>query len=290
MATLEGFLRNGQLGPISLGMTPSDVMTALGEPHQTSSKSKPLLLKYGPIQLSFWRRPNHKIHQLREIALIYQPFVEPLPIALAFSDWTPSYPPTEPQFTAFLNEIDYSPVQRIDGAGGAQFVFLSGVTALFTEDVLDSIRLFQKQHKESNPTTLSDEREPTTGQVLDMLAEAERAMRLGAPRAALLMAWAGFEAALRRAALRAGREGKIGVQPAILIRELFAAGKLTPEARNSIEGLRQLRTVLAHGLAPMAFDEGEVLKISALTKRLLHQEETTTSKIDGDTDLIAPQV
>jgi hypothetical protein len=62
--------------------------------------------------------------------------------------------------------------------------------------------------------------------------------------AALLIAWAGLEASLRRAALQAGRQGKIGVQPSILIRELFAAGQLTPAEQRSLEEMRQLRTAV----------------------------------------------
>jgi hypothetical protein len=228
-----------------------------------------LILKYGSAQLSFWKPSNHSTHHLREISIIYQPNFEPLPEILSFTDWDLAGPPTEPQFDAFLKKIDYLPVHRVDGPGTRQLAFLSGVTVFLAEKFLHTIRLSQRETKESSPTNLSDEREPTTTQILDMFEEADRAMRSGADRAALLMAWAGLEAVLRRTALRAGRQGKIGVQPAILIRELFAAGKLTPAEHSSIEELRQLRTVLAHGLAPMKFDSENIPKISAISKRLL---------------------
>jgi hypothetical protein len=42
MATLEDFLRTGRLGPVSLGMGPVDVMTALGDPDDTSEKINPI--------------------------------------------------------------------------------------------------------------------------------------------------------------------------------------------------------------------------------------------------------
>jgi len=116
---------------------------------------------------------------------------------------------------------------------------------------------------------LSDEREPTPEQIRDMLNEADRASQTGAYRAALLIAWAGLEATLRRAALRAGRQGRIGVQPSILLGELFAAGQLTPAEHRTLEELRQLRTASAHGLAPVGLDADIISKISAISNRLL---------------------
>jgi hypothetical protein len=102
-----------------------------------------------------------------------------------------------------------------------------------------------------------------------MFEEANRAVNSGAQRAALLLAWAGLEAALRRAALNAGRQGKIGVQPSILIRELFAAGRLTPSEHQTLEELRQIRTALAHGLPPVRFPKNMIAKIKAISDRLL---------------------
>ncbi len=269
MATLEEFLRAGHLGPVILGMTPTDVMTALGDPQDISRKSNPLQLKYGCVHLSFWKAPSHRVHQLREIAITYQPEFEPFPETLAFTDWNPAGPPTERQFRAVMHEIGYLPVHSLEGLSGRQLIFLSGVTVLFAEEMLHSIRLLQRETKEPTSMPLSDEREPTTKQIADMLDEADRATQIGAHRAGLLMAWAGLEATLRRAALRAGKQGKIGVQPSILIRELFAAGQLTPAEHRTLEELRQLRTASAHGLAPMAFDVEIIPRIKDISNRLL---------------------
>jgi hypothetical protein len=269
MATLEDFMRTGHLGPVILGMSPNDVMIALGDPQDTSRKSNPLQLKYGCVQLSFWKAPNQRTHELREIVITYQPEFEPLPESLAFTDWTLAEPPTERQFRAFMHEIGYLPVHLVEGSSGKQLVFLSGVTALFTDEMLHSIRLLQRENRAPTPTPLSDEREPTPEQILDMLNEADRASQTGAYRAALLIAWAGLEATLRRAALRAGRQGRIGVQPSILLGELFAAGQLTPAEHRTLEELRQLRTASAHGLAPVGLDADIISKINTISNRLL---------------------
>ena len=277
MPTLEEFLRTGHLGPVVLGMTPMAVMTAVGDPDDTSLKSNPLQFKYGCAQLTFWKSSKDRQHELREIALIYQLRFHPLPPSLKFTDWNPVRPPTEKRFRKFIDEIHYPPATSVKGPNETQIVFLSGVTALFTNGKLDSIRLFQRQTKESTSSVLTGEREPTRMQILDMFEEAKRALEIGAERAALLVAWAGLEATLRRTAIRAGKLGKVGVQPAILIRELFAAGELTAEDHRALEELRQLRTRLAHGLAPIRFDVTTIHKIVALSSRLLdtdHQLNT----------------
>lgn len=43
MATLEQFLKTGQLHPIGLGMTPFEVESLLGEPSDESRKKNPLV-------------------------------------------------------------------------------------------------------------------------------------------------------------------------------------------------------------------------------------------------------
>ena len=208
--------------------------------------------------------------------MIYQPtFFEPFPAILAFDDWHFVEPPDEGEFFSFLLEIDYQPAYRLEGPDGVRMTFLSGVSALFAHEKLHSVRLLQRASKEATSSTLSNEREPSTSQILNMLDEADIALKHGALRAALLIAWAGLEAALRQTALRAGKQGKIGVQPAILIRELFETGKLTLEEHRSIEELRQLRTAFAHGLAPINVDRENISRISRLSKRLIDELNKT---------------
>jgi hypothetical protein len=273
MATLEEFLRNGRLGPVVLGMTAPDVITAIGEPQGTSAKSNPLQLKYGSAELSFWKEKKDGRLFLREIVISYRPQFEPFPPILPFLDWNPR-PPTKQVFKSFIYYIGYAPVNSVEGPSEGKMTFLSGVTALFTEEILDSLRLHQRRTKETTSTLLSNEREPTTEQILEMLEEAERAANSGAMRAGLLIAWSGLEAVLRRMALSAGKLGKIGVQPAILIRELVASEQLTSDERHTLENFRQLRTSLAHGLAPIPIDRMTVQDIVELSKRLLFRSES----------------
>lgn len=269
MATLEEFLKAGRLGPISLGMGPVEVMTAVGEPDETSKKTNLLTIKYGPVQLVFWSKPKQRNQDLREILLSYKPSFKKLPKPLRLSDWNYSSAPSESDFLAYLKRIDFHPVHTVTGESETQLIFISGVVALFAAKLLNSIRLSQREVKEAEQITVSDQREPSEAQIREMLREADRATEAGAHRSALMIAWAGLEAALRRAVLRAGGQGRVGVQPAVLLRELFSAKELTSDEYHVLENLRQIRTAAAHGLALRRIDTKTVAQIKAIAQRLL---------------------
>jgi hypothetical protein len=244
-------------------------MTALGDPDETSKKTNPLTLRYGPLQLVFWSRPKQRNQDLREIVMSHQPAAEPLPDTLPLSDWNPRSTPTEAEFRAYLDRINCHPVHVVSGPSGTQLIFISGVVALFTGGSLHSLRLTQRDSQAAEPITVSDEREPSVDQIRGMLTEADHAMLAGAPRAALMAAWAGLEAALRRVAIQIGGQGRIGVQPSILLREVFAAGELTPDEHRLLEGIRQVRTAAAHGLASAQIDANMMHQLKKTTLRLL---------------------
>ena len=273
MATLEEFMRTGHLGPVILGMSSNDAMTALGDPDDISRKSNPLILKYGPVQLSFWKTPPKKAPQLREIAIAFQPEFERLPKSLSITDWNPTEPPTEGEFRSFIDRIEYPPAQLVEGPTDKALTFLSGVTALVSDGKLHSLRLKLKENKTPPPTPVTVEREATLDQIQGMLIEAEHALMIGAHRAALLIGWAGLEAALRRVAYQEGRQGKVGIPLHILLRELFASGRLSPDEHRWLETLRQIRTAAAHGLAPIGLDSDMVERLIEETHRLLSSVE-----------------
>jgi hypothetical protein len=272
MATLEHFLKTGQLDPIRLGMTPFEVASLLGDPQEESRKKNPLLLKYGGLQLTFWKKAGQSPSRLAEIAIYYQPSFEPLPLMLM--DWNPTEPPTEAQFLSYLDSICCLPVQKIVGGSDGHLTMPSGVRATFSDAKLHSLQLAQRRLAESAPGPLTDEREPSTEQILQLLDEATIATQAGALRAGLVLAWAGLEAVLRRAAVQAALQSRIGVQPTVLIRELQATGNISPEDFEFIEQVRQLRTAIAHGLAPKPIDQEVFWKTINLARRLLVESGT----------------
>jgi hypothetical protein len=268
MATLEEFLRTGHLGPLVLGISSNDAISAVGEPDDISRKSNPLLLRYGCVHLVFWK-PKDAKHELREITVDFHLAAGPLPSSLEFADWDSTVPPTERRFRDFVRMIDYVPVQSIERATSRELVFASGITARFEDEMLVSIRLIERENKASTPVLLADEREPTIEQISEMFNEAEIAAMAGAKRAALLLAWAGLEASLRRAAFQAGRKGRVGTQPVVLLRELFAEGRLSPPDNVVIEHLRQMRMSTAHGLNPIEVPTNVVDHIREVSDKLL---------------------
>lgn len=269
MATLEDFLKAGRLGPASLGMGPVEVMTVLGDPDEMSEKLNPLIMRYGPVQFVFVSKPGQRKQDLRDIAIVYKPRFKKMPKALRLSDWDISGAPTLDEFLKYLNKIDYLPIHRVSGESGTQLIFMSGVVALFAAKALHSIRLSQREAKENEQITVSDEREPSPAQIHDMLDEADRALEASAPRAALMTAWAALEAALRRAVLRAGGQGRVGVAPVVLLRELFSAKELSEDDYRALETVRQLRTAAAHGLAHAPILSDTIGRLKSITQRLL---------------------
>jgi hypothetical protein len=268
-AKLLEFLKTGSLGPVVLGMNPSEVVEHIGDPDQESQKKNPLTLKYGSLQLVFWRHGSKS--QLRNIALNFLPKFEKLPPTVALTDFRPrdDTKPSEGYFRNFIRHARYLPVQMTKQESGQPMVFLSGVVVDFADGLLNSIRISQKENTESTRAPLSDEREPSKEQILDMIEESERALELDARRSALVIGWAALEASLRRVALLKAQRSGIGVQPTVLISELLSAGVLFREDSRFLEEVRQLRTAIVHGLAPVSFSPRMVREMNAMSRRLL---------------------
>jgi hypothetical protein len=269
MASLEEFLTTGHLGPLNVGISPNDVMAILGEPDGISRKSNPLLFKYGMVELLFLRIKKEYKHELREMVLDYQGGSEPPPACLKFTDWDSVEPPTERRFRDFLHRIAYPPRHRGEGASWSEWIFPSGVTARFKDEMLQSLRLSERESQSAQPFGLTDEREPTFEQILEMFDEADVAVQAGAKRAALLIAWAGLEASFRRAAVPAGRNGNVGTQPVVLLRELVSEGFLTSHEHRLLEHFRQLRMSAAHGLTPVPFSSELISQARLIASQLL---------------------
>jgi hypothetical protein len=269
MATLEQLLKSGQLGPIVLGMAPFDAMTVLGEPQAQSRKKNPLELKYGSLRLTFWKHAGSERSQLLDFGLYYQPTWEPVPEAVALTDVTFDENTTEQKVRAFLHEKQCLPAHLIDGPSERHLMLPSGVVISFADGKLNSVRVTQQRTKEKTSAPLSDEREPSRRQIEEMLEESLLVAGSGALRAGFVMAWSGLEAALRQIALRRGLQGRIGVQPTILMRELFSAHVLNQDDLIFLEEARQSRTAIVHGLAPQPLQPDSVARIVETARRIM---------------------
>lgn len=277
--TIEHFLKTGQLGPISLGMDPTEVETTLGEPQARSHKLNPLILRYSSLELTFWSSSAKRLPpQLVQINLSYQPGTEPLPAPIVFTDWNPDHAISPEAFTSFLRSINEPPIRTIEGERDAQITMSSGVCISFSEGKLTRIQFSRRENDENRPLPLTDEREPSIQQIQVRIDEARKLSEMGFLAPSLVLAWAALEASLRRAALSVGLKGKIGVQPSMLVRELFASHLLNSEQAAFLERTRQLRTAIVHGLAPPPVSLSVVARIIQLAEQLIGSSSPDSSR------------
>ena len=274
-ADFATFLRSGQLGPLTLGMAPSAVEFQLGVPDARSRKHNPLIMKYGPLELTFWSRRSQP-PQLAQVLVSVLQGLGDLPPALQFDDLMPAAVMHFNDFRRFVEQIGIWPDEVLKGDRESSILLPSGVKASFIDGQLSALALSKRERDENRPPVLTDEREPSVGQVRLQLEEARNALRLGLGSAAVLLAWAALEAAMRRAALSAGYQGKVRVQPTILIRELYSLGLINSQQVEELEAARQQRTTIAHGLTSAPVDRDVVLQIIRLAEHLLAGLRQTT--------------
>lgn len=272
MTTLQRFIETGALGPLVLGTSLQQATDILGTTTKRSRKTNPLQLKYGACELVFIQKPETLSHRLREVALVFQPEFDPLPEAIRFNDFPTDRPPTESDFISFTSQINCSAISINESEEGIKsFKFASGINALIIENMLQSIRLSEKEAKQARPVTNRTEREPSENEIIEMLFEAKQAISAGAIRAGLLISWAALEAALRRRSHFLGNDSRLGQQVVVLIHDLLANGELTATEHRTIEQLRQTRAEIAHGLSPKDMRTSYFETINSLVTRLLQR-------------------
>jgi hypothetical protein len=192
-----------------------------------------------------------------------------LPKALRFDDWIPDLTMKVDDFIRFMGKINLRPEEVLRGEREATIMLPSGLIASFSDNQLRALVLSKRARDENRQPILSDEREPSLQQIRQQLQEALDALRHGLGPAAMLLAWAALEAALRRKALHVGYKGKVRVQPTVLIRELYALRVLNSEQVQALESARQKRTAIAHGLTAPSVERDDVLQIVNFAEHLL---------------------
>jgi hypothetical protein len=246
-------------------------MTSCGDPDDVSRKSNPLLMRYGRIQLTFIRNKSEDAPGLQDILVSTKSHDEysNLPESLQLEDFSLLSPPTKSAFLQFVAGIDCPPLFKEKG----QLHFASGVVAAFEEDLLTSLRLSKKEVTERPPSLPLDEREPTAAQIFAMLDEATRASNAHANNAALLIAWAALEAALRINARLRGIDGRSAAVPQSLIRELTNQEFLSLSELHFLEETRQRRTATAHGLSVAPPSPALLQRLIELIKEVLERDK-----------------
>lgn len=129
MASLEQMLRLGEVGPIHLGMTQSEVVAQLGKAPDESVQRWPKILKYGGLQVTF-AKPTSGEQRLVLIGLYFHTPNESIPDQVELTDWAVNSETTLAEMRSFLDKSGLAAHHekledddRLELASGAQINF-----------------------------------------------------------------------------------------------------------------------------------------------------------------------
>lgn len=261
------FLSTGQLGPLALGIGPLEAQALLGQPTDQSTKQNPLVLRYDALDLTFTRDKPGPL-RLVQIVIAADDPARTLPVGLGGGSSGIDRPTTVEQFRLLLRDANLTP-DHVPASDDGYFLMPSGVRASFRGGKLNRLTLSQREREQNRAPFLSDAREPSEEEIHRMLEEARIAARHGLSSAALVLAWSGLEATMRRVANQEGLTGRIGAQPTVLLRELYSRHRLGSPDVEFLEHARQLRTSVVHGLSRAMVSQDVAMDVIAHAERLL---------------------
>src|SRR5579883_686575 len=109
--------------------------------------------------------------------------------------------------------------------------------------------------------------------VRNSLADAEKLVGSGFVRPALVTAWAGFEAAMRRRLRVSGENTGWAVLPRQILADLYSAGVLSFEEFPRLGQIYRLRNETVHGFASPNLEASAVRFLADTARRLLDEAE-----------------
>jgi hypothetical protein len=139
MATLEQFLRTGDLGPLHVRMSEAEIITLLGSPLDESVSRNPHILKYDGLQLAFLKGPGAADHKLTNIGLYFGPHAKTLPEPTRPTDFKCSDETTMAEVRAFLAQANFRDFLIDDDEETSYVVMASGARITFEDQKLKSI-------------------------------------------------------------------------------------------------------------------------------------------------------
>lgn len=105
------------------------------------------------------------------------------------------------------------------------------------------------------------------------LVEAEQLIQTGYVRPAVITAWAGLEAAMRKRLRSLGEQAKPGKAPSEMVAELHSGGPLSVEENSRLERIYLLRNEIVHGFAAPNVEAGDVRFLVDTGRRLLEESQ-----------------
>lgn len=119
--------------------------------------------------------------------------------------------------------------------------------------------------------------EPSDDQIRERLTVAEQWESAGTLYPAFIMAWALVETAMRRVLRAEGEVAGWGTPPRQMIDELFSNGTISMDEHTQLNDMFRLRNKLVHGFSEGEFENGDVVFLLNLTKRLISQASAAKS-------------
>src|SRR5205823_14640426 len=113
-----------------------------------------------------------------------------------------------------------------------------------------------------------DDGEPSPEYIESLLAEAQRLLDLGQPRAAFLIAWSAVESTMRTAARREDLDIEEGV-PRFVLTTLYSNGPISYEDYDRVRRSLNDRNRLVHGLPVDRLEPDEVRFLIEFARQLL---------------------
>lgn len=113
MTSIIEFVKTGKLGSISLDVTKNNVEKFLGKPDDVSISRKPTILKYGALQLAFYKESILKDEILNSIHLYFDDDKITFPDALKLEGWIPSQKTDQMEFLELLRSNNVEAIEDI---------------------------------------------------------------------------------------------------------------------------------------------------------------------------------
>jgi hypothetical protein len=144
MATLDQFLRTGDLDPIHVGMNRDEVLGILGLPGDESVSRHPQILKYGGLQVTLFKPAGSPDYQLSQIGLYYSPAWEAIPEIVRPVDFTATPATTPALMREFLDSTGLQVHSTVKSDCVEHFILPGGSRITFDDGQLQSIAFARK--------------------------------------------------------------------------------------------------------------------------------------------------
>lgn len=155
MATIDDFLSTGRLGDVGIGQSPDEVRAVLGEPEDVSTRKKPLVWKYGPLELTFWRESPETEAFLVTVGLYFHSDGQDFPQSLGLEGWVPTGETTLSEFLDHLQTAGLRVQEHHEAAPEDHLVLESDARTTFDEGRLYCIHAYDRRETETRQLSVS---------------------------------------------------------------------------------------------------------------------------------------